>query len=257
MRDIVATIQPEQDELVRAELDETICVQGAPGTGKTAVGLHRAAYLLYQHRERLRRAGVLVVGPNLAFLRYISAVLPALGEIDVEQVARRRPRRPGAGARHRPGRRRRPQAGRPAGRGAGPGAAARIGRPTDGLVVSDGVVAVADLGRGAAPHRGRRTPRAAPVRASAANGYGPGRWPCCSGRPRRAGATRRRSRGCAAWAATRRCGRSSTRVWPATTARGARLRSAERPGRPGRGGRRRPHAGRAGAAGRGSVHPGR
>jgi DNA helicase IV len=86
MRDIVATIQPEQDELVRAELDETICVQGAPGTGKTAVGLHRAAYLLYQHRERLRRAGVLVVGPNLAFLRYISAVLPALGEIDVEQV---------------------------------------------------------------------------------------------------------------------------------------------------------------------------
>ncbi|HLT10712.1 MAG TPA: AAA family ATPase [Micromonosporaceae bacterium] len=86
MRDIVATIQPEQDELVRAALDETICVQGAPGTGKTAVGLHRAAFLLYQHRERLRRSGVLVIGPNLAFLRYISAVLPALGEIDVEQV---------------------------------------------------------------------------------------------------------------------------------------------------------------------------
>ena len=55
MRDIVATIQPEQDELVRAELDESICVQGAPGTGKTAVGLHRAAYLLYTHRQRLRR----------------------------------------------------------------------------------------------------------------------------------------------------------------------------------------------------------
>jgi DNA helicase IV len=86
MRDIVATIQPEQDELVRADLDETICVQGAPGTGKTAVGLHRAAYLLYLHRDRLRRSGVLVVGPNLAFLRYISAVLPALGEIDVEQA---------------------------------------------------------------------------------------------------------------------------------------------------------------------------
>ena len=85
MRDIVATIQPEQDELVRADLDETICVQGAPGTGKTAVGLHRAAYLLYVHRERLRRSGVLVVGPNTAFLHYISAVLPALGEIDVEQ----------------------------------------------------------------------------------------------------------------------------------------------------------------------------
>jgi DNA helicase IV len=86
MRDIVATIQPDQDVLVRAELDETICVQGAPGTGKTAVGLHRAAYLLYQHRERLRRSGVLVVGPNRAFLHYISAVLPALGEIEVEQV---------------------------------------------------------------------------------------------------------------------------------------------------------------------------
>ena len=69
MRDIVATIQPEQDELVRADLDETICVQGAPGTGKTAVGLHRAAYLLYLHRERLRRSGVLVVGPNRAFLQ--------------------------------------------------------------------------------------------------------------------------------------------------------------------------------------------
>jgi len=85
MRDIVATIQPDQDELVRAELDESICVQGAPGTGKTAVGLHRAAYLLYVHRERLRRSGVLIVGPNRAFLKYISAVLPTLGEIDVEQ----------------------------------------------------------------------------------------------------------------------------------------------------------------------------
>jgi DNA helicase IV len=87
MRDIVATIQPEQDVLVRAELDESICVQGAPGTGKTAVGLHRAAYLLYSHRERLRRSGVLVVGPNRAFLGYIAAVLPALGEIEVDQVA--------------------------------------------------------------------------------------------------------------------------------------------------------------------------
>src|SRR4051812_45406926 len=85
MRDIVATIQPEQDELVRASLDESICVQGAPGTGKTAVGLHRAAYLLYVHRERLRRAAVLVLGPNRAFLRYIAAVLPALGEIEVTQ----------------------------------------------------------------------------------------------------------------------------------------------------------------------------
>jgi DNA helicase IV len=86
MRDIVATIQPEQDELVRAELADSICVQGAPGTGKTAVGLHRAAYLLYLHRERLRRSGVLIVGPNTAFLSYISAVLPALGEIEVQQA---------------------------------------------------------------------------------------------------------------------------------------------------------------------------
>ncbi|MGP3964090.1 HelD family protein [Nonomuraea sp. 3N208] len=86
MRDIVATIQPEQDDLVRAELDTSICVQGAPGTGKTAVGLHRAAYLLYAHRRRLERSGVLVLGPNRAFLGYISAVLPALGEVDVEQT---------------------------------------------------------------------------------------------------------------------------------------------------------------------------
>ncbi|MFV2019212.1 HelD family protein [Micromonospora sp. LOL_023] len=85
MRDIVATIQPEQDELVRAELGASICVQGAPGTGKTAVGLHRAAYLLYAHRERLRRAGVLIVGPNRAFLAYIANVLPALGEVEVAQ----------------------------------------------------------------------------------------------------------------------------------------------------------------------------
>ncbi|KWV34739.1 HelD family protein [Micromonospora rifamycinica] len=86
MRDIVATIQPEQDELVRADLADSICVQGAPGTGKTAVGLHRAAYLLYLHRERLRRAGVLIVGPNRAFLSYIAAVLPALGEVEVAQA---------------------------------------------------------------------------------------------------------------------------------------------------------------------------
>ncbi|MFV2088038.1 HelD family protein [Micromonospora sp. LOL_021] len=85
MRDIVATIQPEQDELVRAELAESICVQGAPGTGKTAVGLHRAAYLLYAHRERLRKAGVLIVGPNRVFLSYIANVLPALGEVEVAQ----------------------------------------------------------------------------------------------------------------------------------------------------------------------------
>ena len=86
MRDIVATIQPDQDDIVRAPLAESICVQGAPGTGKTAVGLHRAAYLLYTHGEQLARTGVLVVGPNRAFLRYIEQVLPALGEVEVDQA---------------------------------------------------------------------------------------------------------------------------------------------------------------------------
>ncbi|MBP0451253.1 AAA family ATPase [Kitasatospora sp. RG8] len=86
MRDIVATIQPEQDEIVRADITGTVCVQGAPGTGKTAVGLHRVAYLLYAHRERLARTGTLVIGPNNAFLSYIEQVLPALGELDVAQA---------------------------------------------------------------------------------------------------------------------------------------------------------------------------
>ena len=85
MRDIVSTIQPDQDELVRADLDTSLCIQGAPGTGKTAVGLHRAAYLLYTYPERLKRTGVLVVGPNAAFLHYIAQVLPSLGEGGIEQ----------------------------------------------------------------------------------------------------------------------------------------------------------------------------
>ncbi|MDX3227302.1 HelD family protein [Streptomyces sp. ME19-01-6] len=86
MRDIVATIQPEQDEIVRAGIGGTVCVQGAPGTGKTAVGLHRVAYLLYAHRERLARSGTLVIGPNRSFLHYIEQVLPALGELQVGQA---------------------------------------------------------------------------------------------------------------------------------------------------------------------------
>jgi len=86
MRDIVATIQPEQDDIVRADAATTVCVQGAPGTGKTAVGLHRVAYLLYAHKEQVTRRGVIVVGPNLAFLSYIRNVLPALGELDVMQT---------------------------------------------------------------------------------------------------------------------------------------------------------------------------
>ncbi|MEZ0107226.1 DNA helicase IV [Catenulispora sp. EB89] len=86
MRDIVSTIQPEQDEIVRADVNVSVCVQGAPGTGKTAVGLHRVAFLLYAHRDRLRRGGSLVVGPNKEFLKYIEQVLPALGEIEVGQT---------------------------------------------------------------------------------------------------------------------------------------------------------------------------
>ncbi|GGU19795.1 HelD family protein [Streptomyces daghestanicus] len=86
MRDIVATIQPEQDEIVRAGLAGSVCVQGGPGTGKTAVGLHRVAYLLYAHRERLARTGTLVIGPNRSFLHYIEQVLPALGELAVRQA---------------------------------------------------------------------------------------------------------------------------------------------------------------------------
>ncbi|RFC74911.1 AAA family ATPase [Streptomyces sp. AcE210] len=85
MRDIAATIQPDQDDLVRADLATSVCVQGAPGTGKTAVGLHRAAYLLYTHPQRVQRGGLLILGPNRTFLTYISEVLPALGESGVRQ----------------------------------------------------------------------------------------------------------------------------------------------------------------------------
>ncbi|TQN32249.1 DNA helicase IV [Haloactinospora alba] len=87
MRDIVATIQPEQDDLVRAPIRPAVCVQGAPGTGKTAVGLHRIAYLLYTERERLSQdGGVAIIGPNRSFLSYIRKVLPALGEVGVRQT---------------------------------------------------------------------------------------------------------------------------------------------------------------------------
>nr|BFF22195.1 hypothetical protein GCM10025732_01600 [Glycomyces mayteni] len=86
MRDIVATIQPEQDELIRRGAEANLCVQGAPGTGKTAVGLHRAAWLLYNYTDKLNKSGVLVVGPNEGFLNYIAGVLPTLGETSVWQV---------------------------------------------------------------------------------------------------------------------------------------------------------------------------
>ncbi|PRY48658.1 DNA helicase IV [Geodermatophilus tzadiensis] len=83
MTDIVRTIQAEQDRIIRADDRGVLVVQGGPGTGKTAVALHRAAYLLYTHRERLARRGLLVVGPTPTFLRYIADVLPALGETGV------------------------------------------------------------------------------------------------------------------------------------------------------------------------------
>src|SRR5262245_12694631 len=83
MRDIVATIQAEQDEAIRADLSGILVVAGGPGTGKTAVALHRAAYLLYTHRKRLASQGVLLVGPSPIFLRYIDEVLPSLGEDEV------------------------------------------------------------------------------------------------------------------------------------------------------------------------------
>jgi DNA helicase IV len=83
MRDIVETIQVEQDRVIRAEPNGVLVVQGGPGTGKTAVALHRAAYLLYTHRDLLARTGVLVIGPNAVFLRYIEQVLPSLGETGV------------------------------------------------------------------------------------------------------------------------------------------------------------------------------
>ncbi len=80
MSDIVATIQAEQDRIIRSELAGVLVVQGGPGTGKTAVALHRAAYLLYNHREQLQQRGVLIIGPNPTFLTYIGQVLPSLGE---------------------------------------------------------------------------------------------------------------------------------------------------------------------------------
>ena len=83
MSDIVATIQADQDRIIRADPGGILIVEGGPGTGKTVVALHRAAYLLYTHRKRFARRGILVIGPNATFLRYIDQVLPSLGENDV------------------------------------------------------------------------------------------------------------------------------------------------------------------------------
>ncbi|WP_201263513.1 RNA polymerase recycling motor ATPase HelR [Mycobacterium montefiorense] len=83
MRDIVATIQAQQDEIIRLDNPGVLVIEGGPGTGKTVVALHRVAYLLYTQRERIERHGVLVVGPNAAFLRHVDRVLPSLGESSV------------------------------------------------------------------------------------------------------------------------------------------------------------------------------
>src|SRR5215204_6974615 len=87
MRDIVATIQADQYRLITRAPDRPLVIQGGPGTGKTAVGLHRASWLIYTERERNARSRVLVVGPNRTFMEYVSHVLPALGEGSVEQLA--------------------------------------------------------------------------------------------------------------------------------------------------------------------------
>src|SRR3954447_24067182 len=87
MRDIVATIETRQYELISDDIDGVLVIQGGPGSGKTAVALHRAAWLLYNHREELQRSGVLVVGPNRAFMEYVAQVLPTLGEMSVVQSA--------------------------------------------------------------------------------------------------------------------------------------------------------------------------
>jgi DNA helicase IV len=86
MRDIVATIQAEQDVVIRSDIDDLVVVQGGPGTGKTAVGLHRAAFLLYEHRAEMEARKLLIVGPNRLFLDYIAQVLPSLGETSAIQA---------------------------------------------------------------------------------------------------------------------------------------------------------------------------
>lgn len=85
LRDIIATIRAEQYEIAAEPLERDVLVQGGPGTGKTAVALHRAAYLMFNHREELSHTGVLVVGPNATFMEYVRSVLPALGETQVDQ----------------------------------------------------------------------------------------------------------------------------------------------------------------------------
>ena len=159
MRDIVETIQAEQDRVIRADLGGVLVVQGGPGTGKTAVALHRAAYLLYTHRQQLSSRGVLIVGPNATFLRYISQVLPSLAETGV-LLRTLGDLFPGVTARgRRAGRGRRAQGPRRDGRGAGRG-----GRATGRSVPDEPIDAARSSGRPLTLDRdgGRAGPGAGP-----------------------------------------------------------------------------------------------
>ena len=143
MSDIVGTIQAEQDRIIRAPMPGILVVQGGPGTGKTAVALHRAAYLLYSHRDRLKSAGVLLVGPSRSFMKYIERVLPSLGETGVvmSTLGRLMPgirasagNRPGRGRDQGPfvhGRRRRQRGSQPAAAAGGAAQARRRGHHLD------------------------------------------------------------------------------------------------------------------------------
>ncbi len=255
MRDIVATIQPEQDLIVRADLEQSVCVQGAPGTGKTAVGLHRAAYLLYAHRDQLSRQGVLVVGPNASFLRYIGDVLPALGEIDAQQTtieglvggvadpAQREVRR----ARVRPRRRRHAQGRRPDRGRAAPGPLVLRRRTRRGARRAPRRATLAPRavrGRGGGGRAARAAESAtAPPAACSRSGSRTGswsRWRSPATHPTTACRTR--------WRAAARCGTYVDQVWPAVDPARLVLRLLADATVPRDRGRRPAHRRRAGAA---------
>ena len=188
--DIVATIQGEQDEIIRAPLPGVLVVQGGPGTGKTVVALHRAAYLLYTHRFPLEDQGVLVVGPNRLFLAYIEQVLPSLGEAGVE-LAVLADLVDGVDVRGRDRARGRPDQGRRAhGRRAGQGGprpeAAAAPRPAGAATACRPSPDLRALGR----HRPRRTATVPPPQRRSAlrrgrGGPGPRREQPVAARPRR------------------------------------------------------------------------
>ncbi len=188
MGDIVATIQREQDEIIRSPLAGVLVVQGGPGTGKTAVALHRAAYLLYTHRFPLERQGVLVVGPNPLFLRYIEQVLPSLGEtgVTLSTVSGLVPevRVAAAGTAVRP-----PEGRRPDGPGGGPGRAHPPAPAARDVAVPFGAtvlrLSVADSERVVAT--ARRRPGTHNARRRFVEQQVVRRWPTGSGRPSAAG----------------------------------------------------------------------